>query len=402
MCPTHIAFFILKKLKFTWTDTFEDVENAELKQLIIKCRDTLHSLKAELAARQNPWVDTKLEDCYARLQKKAQTIKNMRALSNKNRVSLKKAGTFLKALRSDHINSSQTCETCKSGAIYEQLLWLISRVADPAYALLLICSVTRCTVKRLNSFQSAVLVKCMAQYYNSLSNCALEEKANEFDLCKTSVNLFITWWHWLICTGFDAIFLLEQASEKRKCGQSDNRVLFIAWTDSVSVSFNKSSSFNICNLSWQVKQKVKVEVNLLNSYYPDEVNGLTPLKTDFNSGILTPNSNTSNDDDKNANLTVSNNNIDCSAVVEPQNQVAAFNQPSLRSHNRLQNGNWSLANEAIFKDVESCSLICEDETHNFDSTDLITEFTIDLVVSSTWARNLLNTETLMLICSLMQ
>ena len=128
-------------------------------------------------------MDTKLEDCYARLQEKARTIKNIGALSNKDRASLKKAGTFLEALRSGHIDSSQTRETRKGGAMYEQLLWLISRVAGPAYVLLLICSVTRRTVERLNSFQSAILVKRMARYYDSLSSRALEEKANEFGLC---------------------------------------------------------------------------------------------------------------------------------------------------------------------------------------------------------------------------
>jgi hypothetical protein len=189
MCPAHIAFSTPKKPKFPWTDTFEDVENAELMQLIIECRGALHSLEAELAARQNPRVDTKLEDCYARLQEKARTIKHMGALSNMDRASLEEAGTFLEALRSGYIDSSQTRETRKGGAIYEQLLWLISRVAGPAYALLLICSVTRRTVERLNSFQSTILVKRMARYYNSLSNRALEEKANEFGLCKTNISL---------------------------------------------------------------------------------------------------------------------------------------------------------------------------------------------------------------------
>ena len=183
MCPAHIAFSTPKKFNFTWTDTFEGIKDAELEQLIIECRGALHSLEAELAARQNPGVDTKLEDCYARLQKKARTIKNMGALSKKDRASLVEAGIFLKALRGGHIDSSQIRETRRGGAMYEQLLWLISRVAGPAYALLLICGVARRTVERLNSFQSAVLVKRMVQCYDSLSSRALEEKANEFGLC---------------------------------------------------------------------------------------------------------------------------------------------------------------------------------------------------------------------------
>jgi len=192
MCPAHITFSTPKKPNFTWLDTFKDVENAELEQLIIECRGALHSLEAELAARQNPRVDNKLKDCYARLQEKAGTINNIGALSDKDRASLEEARTFLKALRSGHIDSSQTRETRKGGAIYEQLLWLISKVAGPAYALLLICGVTRRTVERLNTFQSAILVKYIARYYDSLLSRALEEKANELGLRKISVDLRVT------------------------------------------------------------------------------------------------------------------------------------------------------------------------------------------------------------------
>ena len=189
MCPAHIAFSTFKRLKFTWTDSFEDVENAELEELIVECRTALHSLEAELAARQNPRVDTKLDDCYAKLQEKARIINSLGALSNKDRASLEEAGTFLQAIRSGHIHSSQTRETRKGGAVYEQLLWLISRVAGPAYALLLICGVARRTVERLNSFQSAILVKRITQHYDSLSSPALERKANKFGLCKTTMSL---------------------------------------------------------------------------------------------------------------------------------------------------------------------------------------------------------------------
>lgn len=60
---------------------------------------------------------------------------------------------------------------------------------------------------------------------------------------------------------------------------------------------------------------MKVRVNLLNSYYPSEVSGLTQPKTDFNSGILILNLNRSNDNDKNANSTVLGNNISCSTII---------------------------------------------------------------------------------------
>lgn len=104
MCPAHIAFSIPKRPEFTWIDTFEGVENAELQELIVECRSALHSLQAELATRQNPQVDTSLEYCYARLQEKAQKINNLGVLGTKDREALEEADPFLGALRSDNVD----------------------------------------------------------------------------------------------------------------------------------------------------------------------------------------------------------------------------------------------------------------------------------------------------------
>ena len=95
-------------------------------------------------------------------------------------------------LRSGYINSSQTRETRKGGGIYEQLLWLISRVAGPAYALLFICGMTRRKVERLNLFQSAILVKHVARYRDSLTSHVLDEKAKEVGLCMTLMKICLT------------------------------------------------------------------------------------------------------------------------------------------------------------------------------------------------------------------
>lgn len=186
----------------------------------------------------------------------------------------------------------------------------------------------------------------------------------------------------------------ERASRKRKCGQSDNRVHSIVWTDPAASHYNKSSPSNICDSSQPVKQKGNAEVNLLCSSYPSEVNGLTPPGSDLDSGILATHSSSSNDGYKNANWTVPGSDIDCDAVVEPRNQIATVNRSSPRSNDRLQNGNWSAAKEAIVKDVGSRPSICEDGKHTSQYTNLITISTIDRIVSSTQPRDLSEVETL--------
>lgn len=115
----------------------------------------------------------------------------MGALNNKNKTFLKKAGIFLQTLKNDHIDSSQIREIRKNDAIYEQLLWLISKVTGPAYALLFICDVTKRTVEKLNSFQNAVFVKCITRYYDSLSTRALKKKVYEFGLCNKYESLLL-------------------------------------------------------------------------------------------------------------------------------------------------------------------------------------------------------------------
>lgn len=204
-------------------------------------------------------------------------------------------------------------------------------------------------------------MKRVARYCDPLSSRVLEEKANELGLCNTNTSLSVP----------------QRASGKRKRGQSNSTTPFIVWTDSVSECSNRSSSFNIYDISRQVEQ--------------------SPPETGFNSGVLTPNSNITDNDDTNANTTIPGNDIDCGAVVEPQNQVPAFNQPSPRFHDRFQDANWSSANEVILKAVGSRPLICEDGTHGFDGTDLITKPAVNLIISSTQPRTFPNTETLFII-----
>lgn len=187
MCPAHIAFCTPQNSTFTWTETFKDIPTADLEHLSIECRSALDSLEAELAVRQAR-VDIKLEDYYVKLQEKARTINDMGALTEQDKVTLMKAGTFLEALRSDRIDSCRTREIRKDGTIYKRLLWLISRVVGFAYALLLVCSVSRAKLERLTAMQSAILVKYVAQNRVSLSSRKLEGKANDPGLGKTSKN----------------------------------------------------------------------------------------------------------------------------------------------------------------------------------------------------------------------
>ncbi|KAL9125160.1 MAG: hypothetical protein Q9217_005592 [Psora testacea] len=293
MCPAHIAFSTPKEVKLTWTDTFERVEKAELEKLIVECRYALHSLEAELEAREAPKEDTKLGNCFAKLQERVWNINNQGVLSTMDIRSLEEAGIFLGSLRSGYINSSQIRSSRKDGQIYKQLLWLISRVVGPIYALLLVYSVIRTDVERLNSIQRVSLVRYMARHCDLLSSRVLEEKGYELGLCKTNPSL------------------LERTSGKRKRLRSKHTAPSTTWTDPNSISHHKSSPWTICDI---YRQNEQAGATILTCDHPAEVNGVSPPETGFNSGILTPVSDAANDDDTNGNSALRGNIIDYGAV----------------------------------------------------------------------------------------
>ncbi|KAL9005958.1 MAG: hypothetical protein Q9188_001287 [Gyalolechia gomerana] len=209
----HVVFSTLKKPVFTWIDTFEDVETADLEALIVECRTALQILQVELDARPNPQVDTdpELKDCYESIREKADNIKHM-GLSKMDEVYLERAGDCLSMLRSGHVDSSLTRETRPHGHVYQQLLWLVFKVAGPAYALLLICCVRKRKVERLNSIQIPKLAIHVARHRDLLSTHVLDEKAKE-------VGLYA-----------NAISLIQRVSGKRKRGQSGNTTPSVAYT----------------------------------------------------------------------------------------------------------------------------------------------------------------------------
>jgi len=100
MCPVYVAFSTPKKSIFKWTDTFKDIEDPELEKLIIECRSALYSLKVELVDRQNPQIDTTLNNNYRRLENKVRIINESGKLYKRDRKCLKKEYIFLEALKS--------------------------------------------------------------------------------------------------------------------------------------------------------------------------------------------------------------------------------------------------------------------------------------------------------------
>ena len=131
------------------------------------------------------------------------------------------------------------------------------------------------------------------------------------------MSLLLSLLHRLTYTDADAIFLLQSPSKKRKRGQSDSTGPSIAWIDTSSASYNKSSSWNVRDKSRQVELEVKVGANQRNSYHSDEVNVLITLETD--SDIHTSVLDIENNNDTNDNSSLSSNDVDYDTIVKSQN-----------------------------------------------------------------------------------
>ena len=160
--PAYIVFSIPKKPSLIWTEDFENIKFAELEELIVEYRSALYSLEAERAARLKDSVYTSPKEYYTLLEEKAYTIKEEGALRHKDELALLAEDIFLKELKEGNVSSSQTRESRKDDGSYLQFLWLIGRIAGPAYTLLFIYAVSKRKFARLSLFQSADVVKYIA------------------------------------------------------------------------------------------------------------------------------------------------------------------------------------------------------------------------------------------------
>ena len=178
MRPAYVVFSTPRNRSFTWLETLEDVENAELEELIVECRSALCSLEAERAARLEHRVDTSLEHYYQLLRTKAATIKEI-GLSAQDLASLK-------------ASQARKSRTDRGSYLYEQLSWQITQLAGLACALLFICSVSKRKFERLTAFQTVNLLKYVVRYRDLLLNHTLIEKAAEVGLRKITMKIYLT------------------------------------------------------------------------------------------------------------------------------------------------------------------------------------------------------------------
>ncbi len=181
MSPISITFATPTNPEFKWLDSLRGLREEEIEEIIIHLHGALAAFFAELTDRNRPWEDSTLKDYCNKLQKKANEI-NRRGLPEGHKLSLDllpKSPTALSSVQPDRQDIK----------IARQFLWLVSRVIGWAFAILILLTLDKTTVLKLNEDQRVKILKHISQHRDSLYCRALEDKATQAQLEQTRTSL---------------------------------------------------------------------------------------------------------------------------------------------------------------------------------------------------------------------
>lgn len=209
MSPINIIFRTPTNPNFTWLDNFKGVEDQELDEIAIHCRSATAAIFTELSDRRNPWKDRTLEDYQAMLLKNAHQI-NEEGLTYEHEVYLDNLYTYL-AGPGDARNEVK---------MVRHFLWLVSRVMDWSYALLLLCTLGKHRLQKLDEDRRVKLIKYITQDRDSLSCPTLKDRAIQCRLHQICMNHLLHIENSLKCFRYEdrpsTHKRLQEAEETRK------------------------------------------------------------------------------------------------------------------------------------------------------------------------------------------
>ena len=174
MSATSIIFSTLNNSRFQWFDSFKNLTNEELNEIAIHCRIATAAFFTELSDRRHPWKDQKLKDYQDMLLTNVNQI-NEERLTNENELYLDQLCTFLGNPDDAQIERNEI-------KIVRQFLWLVSRVIGWSYVLLILYTLGKHKLQKLDEDRRIKLVKHIIQNRESLYCPRLEEKAIQCNL----------------------------------------------------------------------------------------------------------------------------------------------------------------------------------------------------------------------------
>lgn len=185
MSSISVRFFTRKYSSFSWLDGFKDVTNEEIKEFAVHCRLALVALETELSDRCNPRRDNMLEASYVLLQENANVIIESEKLNQEQQRQLYGPSSFLEVMKGDVPIERQDVK------IARDFVWLISRMMDWSFALLMVCILGKNRLQRMSEGHRVKLLKHLWTYRGLHLCSVLQHKAIEMGFNETNINFYL-------------------------------------------------------------------------------------------------------------------------------------------------------------------------------------------------------------------
>lgn len=181
MSEISITFGTPANPKFRWVDSFEGLTDEELDEIVVHCRSATAAFFTELSDRRQPRKDFTLEGYYDKLLKDANHI-NKKGFTEEHALQL---NHLYKSL-ADPGNAQDERNEIKAA---RHFLWLVSKVIGWPYALLILCTLGKHKMRKLNEDQRVKLIKYITKHRGMLFCPRLKDKAIQCDLHQIRMSL---------------------------------------------------------------------------------------------------------------------------------------------------------------------------------------------------------------------
>lgn len=169
MSSINITFGTPNGLNLQWFNSFDRLADGELDQLALLCCNAISALHVEILDRREPWDDQTIEKYYIELLESAIRI-NKDGLTSQHNSHLVEPYTLLK----DPPPNTKESNDIKT---FRRYLWSISKVAGWSYALLVLCTMGKHKMQKLDEHQRVKLLKRIVQHRDVLFCPSLEQVA---------------------------------------------------------------------------------------------------------------------------------------------------------------------------------------------------------------------------------
>ena len=181
MSEISITFDTLANPKFEWFNSFKGLTDEELDEIIVHCCSATAAFSTELSDQWEPWKNLMLKGYYDILLEDVNCI-NKKEFIKEHALQLNNLYIFL----ADSDNAQTEHNESK---VARHFLWLVSKVIGWPYALLILCTLSKHKVQKLNKDQCVKLIKHITKHCEMLFCPRLKNKVIQCNLHQICMSL---------------------------------------------------------------------------------------------------------------------------------------------------------------------------------------------------------------------